>query len=206
MLDREQIQSRISAFRARYGVQDRDEAEIVSRAGQPACITVATNMAGRGTDIHLSDDVRAAGGLHVIGTEFHESARIDRQLAGRSARQGDPGSFEQLASFEDLILAEAWGSTVASELIASAQRGFETNYAISLFQRAQWDLEQRQRRQRTLLVETERRRQLRHHHRGGRPQRVLVEVVQRRDDPRDRRRLRSPAHRADSGLAGTVRR
>lgn len=72
--------------------QDGDEAQIVSEAGRAGCITVATNMAGRGTDIKLSTEARAGGGLHVILTEFHESPRVDRQLFGRSGRQGDVGS------------------------------------------------------------------------------------------------------------------
>jgi len=77
------------------------EAEIVSQAGQPGRITIATNMAGRGTDIHLHDDVRKSGGLHVIATEMHTNRRIDRQLVGRAARQGDPGSFQFWLSLED---------------------------------------------------------------------------------------------------------
>ncbi len=81
--------------------QDRDEAEIVARAGLEGRITVATNMAGRGTDIRLGPGIAARGGLHVILTEFHESPRIDRQLIGRCARQGEPGSWEAIVSFED---------------------------------------------------------------------------------------------------------
>jgi preprotein translocase subunit SecA len=81
--------------------QDRAEAEVVAAAGQPGQITVATNIAGRGTDIRLGPGVREAGGLHVILTEFHESARIDRQLYGRAGRQGDPGSTEAIVSLED---------------------------------------------------------------------------------------------------------
>ncbi len=81
--------------------QDADEAAIVARAGQPGAITVATNMAGRGTDIKLGPGVAAAGGLHVILTEFHESSRIDRQLYGRAGRQGDPGSCEAVVSLDD---------------------------------------------------------------------------------------------------------
>ena len=80
---------------------DDVEAEIVAQAGQPGRITIATNMAGRGTDIHLHDDVRKNGGLHVIATEMHTNRRIDRQLVGRSARQGDPGSFQFWLSLED---------------------------------------------------------------------------------------------------------
>lgn len=81
--------------------QDKDEAGIVAQAGQPGRITVATNMAGRGTDIKLAEAVASCGGLHVILTEFHESSRVDRQLIGRGARQGDPGSFEMLAALDD---------------------------------------------------------------------------------------------------------
>ena len=81
--------------------QDKEEAEIVARAGQVGGITVATNMAGRGTDIKLGKGVEALGGLHVIATELHESRRIDRQLFGRCGRQGDPGFFEVILSLED---------------------------------------------------------------------------------------------------------
>jgi preprotein translocase subunit SecA len=85
--------------------QDAEEAQIVAQAGQPAAVTVATNMAGRGTDILLHPEVRAAGGLHVILTEFHESRRIDRQLFGRAGRQGDPGSHQSLVALEDDLFA-----------------------------------------------------------------------------------------------------
>jgi preprotein translocase subunit SecA len=81
--------------------QDQAEAEAVSQAGQVGRITVATNMAGRGTDIKLAAEVAEKGGLHVILTEFHESARVDRQLFGRSARQGDPGSAEAIVCLQD---------------------------------------------------------------------------------------------------------
>ena len=80
---------------------DAQEAEIVSHAGKIGKIMVSTNMAGRGTDIKLAQGVEALGGLHVILTEFHESTRIDRQLFGRSGRQGEAGSFAPYASFED---------------------------------------------------------------------------------------------------------
>ena len=85
--------------------QDKDEAEAIGKAGQAGCITVATNMAGRGTDIKLSLEVKEKGGLHVILTEFHESARVDRQLFGRSARQGDPGSVEAIVCLEDELFS-----------------------------------------------------------------------------------------------------
>ncbi len=81
--------------------QDADEAELIKHAGEAGHITVATNMAGRGTDIKPPQEVKERGGLHVILTEYHESARIDRQLFGRSARQGDPGTVQALVCLED---------------------------------------------------------------------------------------------------------
>ncbi len=80
------------------------EAEIVARAGEKGVVTIATNMAGRGTDIKLSPEVREAGGLAIIGTERHESRRVDRQLRGRSGRQGDVGSSVFYVSFEDTVM------------------------------------------------------------------------------------------------------
>jgi preprotein translocase subunit SecA len=94
--------------------QDRAEAEVVAAAGQAGRVTVATNMAGRGTDIRPDDAVASLGGLHVILTEFHESSRVDRQLFGRCARQGDPGSCEAIVALDDEIFtvcapwATAW--------------------------------------------------------------------------------------------------
>jgi preprotein translocase subunit SecA len=85
--------------------QDQEEAEIIAQAGQRGQITVATNMAGRGTDIVLGPGVKELGGLHVIATERHDARRIDRQLFGRCGRQGDPGSYESFASLEDEILS-----------------------------------------------------------------------------------------------------
>ena len=90
-----------SVLNAKYHQQ---EAEIVSRAGQRGSVTIATNMAGRGTDIKLGPGVPEAGGLHVIGTERHEARRIDRQLRGRCARQGDPGSSHFFISLEDDLM------------------------------------------------------------------------------------------------------
>jgi preprotein translocase subunit SecA len=108
-----QTSEAVAAHLARAGLeavvlnakQDADEAAVVAQAGQPGRITVATNMAGRGTDIVLAPQVRDAGGLHVVLTEFHESARIDRQLFGRCARQGDPGSCEAMACVHDDLFA-----------------------------------------------------------------------------------------------------
>jgi preprotein translocase subunit SecA len=84
--------------------QHEREATIVAEAGQPSAVTIATNMAGRGTDIVLGDGVAAAGGLHIIGTERHESRRIDNQLRGRAGRQGDPGSSRFFISLEDDLM------------------------------------------------------------------------------------------------------
>ncbi|MEY3405480.1 MAG: preprotein translocase subunit SecA, partial [Bacteroidota bacterium] len=84
--------------------QHQREAEIVAEAGKPGTVTIATNMAGRGTDIKLTPESRAAGGLAIIGTERHESRRVDRQLRGRSGRQGDPGSSKFYVSLEDNLM------------------------------------------------------------------------------------------------------
>ncbi len=83
--------------------QDQEEAEVIAKAGESGRITVATNMAGRGTDIRLAPDVAELGGLHVLATERHDARRIDRQLFGRCGRQGDPGSFQVIVSLEDEI-------------------------------------------------------------------------------------------------------
>ena len=85
--------------------QDKAEAEIVAAAGHPGRVTVATNMAGRGTDIKLAEGVSARGGLHVIMSERHDASRIDRQLAGRCARQGEPGAFRAFLSLDDPLFA-----------------------------------------------------------------------------------------------------
>jgi preprotein translocase subunit SecA len=99
MLKREKIPHNV--LNAKFHVQ---EAEIVQRAGQPGTVTISTNMAGRGTDIKLGPGVTKRGGLYVIGTERHEARRIDRQLRGRCARQGDPGSSRFYVSFEDDLM------------------------------------------------------------------------------------------------------
>ncbi|MFC0211096.1 preprotein translocase subunit SecA [Paenibacillus chartarius] len=90
-----------TVLNAKYHAQ---EAEIVSQAGQPGAVTIATNMAGRGTDIMLGEGVHELGGLHIIGTERHESRRIDNQLRGRAGRQGDPGSSQFYLSLEDDLM------------------------------------------------------------------------------------------------------
>ena len=99
--------------------QHQREAAIVARAGQRGAVTIATNMAGRGTDIRLGDGVADLGGLHIVGTERHESRRVDNQLRGRSGRQGDPGSSRFFVSFDDDIMrrfAPDWLPGVMSKL------------------------------------------------------------------------------------------
>ncbi|HEY7036173.1 MAG TPA: preprotein translocase subunit SecA, partial [Thermomicrobiales bacterium] len=93
--------------------QHEREAAIVEGAGQPATVTIATNMAGRGTDIKLGSGVAEAGGLHIIGTERHESRRIDNQLRGRSGRQGDPGSSRFYVSLEDELMRRFGSERIA---------------------------------------------------------------------------------------------
>ena len=122
------------------------EAEIVAQAGQSSSVTIATNMAGRGTDIKLSPEVKAAGGLAIIGTERHDSRRVDRQLRGRAGRQGDPGSSTFYISLEDKLMRlfgseriagmvdklgmeenEALESNMLSNAIENAQKKVEEN-------------------------------------------------------------------------------
>lgn len=113
-------------FELLNGLQNADEAEIVSKAGQPGAITIATNLAGRGTDIALHEDVRQRGGLHVIVTECQTSGRMDRQLIGRCARQGDPGSAEIFVSAEDTLVSQ-YGPWLANALCREADQNAEVH-------------------------------------------------------------------------------
>ncbi len=107
----------------------QQEAEIVSRAGQRGAVTIATNMAGRGTDIKLGEGVRDLGGLYVIGTERHESRRVDRQLRGRCSRQGDPGLTKFYLSLEDDLMRLFLQGNLASKLMeGSMQEGEELEH------------------------------------------------------------------------------
>ena len=103
------------------------EAEIIAKAGEKGSVTIATNMAGRGTDIKINDEVKELGGLCVIGTERHESRRIDNQLRGRSGRQGDPGFSQFCVSFEDDLMVR-FGTDKAKGLLA--RMGFDGEAAI----------------------------------------------------------------------------
>jgi len=142
---------------ARYHEQ---EAEIVADAGHAGHVTIATNMAGRGTDILLEDEVRRGGGLHVIATEMHSSKRIDRQLVGRSARQGDPGSFQFFLSLEDELLRCREPKEVARKRrVALPDRYGELGRTwLRYFRRVQNFLERMHQRQRKHLLKQERHR------------------------------------------------
>jgi len=140
--------------------QHEREAEIVSHAGEKGRVTIATNMAGRGTDIKPEASVKEAGGLHVLGTERHEARRIDRQLAGRTGRQGDPGSCQFFLSLEDELL-ESLGHHRQARLIALGRSGkdMDWNKFLPLFLKAQRRTERRHYIQRVDLMVYEKQRQ-----------------------------------------------
>lgn len=117
---------------------DQEEAEMISQAGRSGAITVATNMAGRGTDIVLDDAAREAGGLHVILTEMHSAKRIDRQFIGRSGRQGDPGSSQMFLSLEDeLVNQHAPAAVAALRARSSSEELRRPREALTVFRLAQ---------------------------------------------------------------------
>jgi len=156
---------RYQILNARFHEQ---EAEIVAEAGQPGSVTIATNMAGRGTDIRLHEDVRRAGGLHVIATEMHSSARIDRQLVGRAARQGDPGSCQFFLSLGDELLR-----CLKVEKLERIRKAAQPNAQgelpsrwLTLFRRTQRFLERLHRKERKLLLKHERQRSEAHQKMG----------------------------------------
>jgi len=125
--------------------QHAREAEVVKHAGETGTVTIATNMAGRGTDIKLSDDVKAAGGLAIIGTERHDSRRVDRQLRGRSGRQGDPGSSIFYVSLEDKLM-RLFGSERIAGLVdkmgMEEHEALEASMLSSSIERAQKKVEE----------------------------------------------------------------
>ncbi len=135
--------------------QNAEEAEIIARAGEAGQITVATNMAGRGTDIILGQGVKEQGGLHVIATERHDAGRIDRQLFGRSGRQGDPGSFEAMVSLEDELTQQhlpAWKRKLVSVIFSVSGGRFPSRWGRRLFQKAQREAERQHSRARRELL------------------------------------------------------
>ena len=125
--------------------QHAREAEVVKHAGEPSTVTIATNMAGRGTDIKLSEEVKAAGGLAIIGTERHDSRRVDRQLRGRSGRQGDPGSSIFYVSLEDKLM-RLFGSERIAALVdkmgMEEHEALEASMLSSSIERAQKKVEE----------------------------------------------------------------
>ncbi len=126
--------------------QDADEARIIESAGASGSMTVATNMAGRGTDIGLSSEVEASGGLHVIVAERNEAGRIDRQLIGRCARQGDPGTYQMFASLDDEIPEQFYSKPLRKLISLLARRGdgrLPTWLGVALLDIAQSSLERR---------------------------------------------------------------
>ena len=136
------------------------EAEIVAEAGKQGKVTVATNMAGRGTDIRLGEGVPELGGLYVVCTELHESQRIDRQLIGRCGRQGDPGAYRQFLSLDDEILQLGFGAKRAKSL---EKRGAKLTGPLAgyepLFRRAQRRVERRHFRDRKVMLYHDKERQ-----------------------------------------------
>ncbi len=147
------------------------EAEIVAQAGQYARVTVATNMAGRGTDIRLGEGVVELGGLHVICTEVHDAQRIDRQLKGRCGRQGDAGSHQQFLAMDDEILALAFTHKKAARMAARVAANAEgrVNTSPRLFRRAQRKIERRHFRGRRVLMYHEKHRKKMHVEMGQDP-------------------------------------
>lgn len=135
-----------------------EEAEIVALAGQAGKVTVATNMAGRGTDIKLAPDVHQSGGLHVICSELHDSARIDRQLIGRCARQGDPGTYRMYLAMDDDILKAGFGPKEAEKLARQGANMAATEGRARLFYRAQRKVERKHLRDRMILLYHEKQR------------------------------------------------
>ena len=125
--------------------QHAREAEVVAQAGQRSTVTIATNMAGRGTDIKLSDEVRKAGGLAIIGTERHDSRRVDRQLRGRAGRQGDPGSSTFYVSLEDKLMRLFGSERIASvvdKMGMEDDEALENSMLSSSIERAQKKVEE----------------------------------------------------------------
>jgi preprotein translocase subunit SecA len=135
---------------------DENEAQVVAQAGQRGAITVTTNISGRGTDIELGSDVRSLGGLHVISCQLNTAARIDRQLAGRAARQGDAGSVETMLSLETVLLARTLPSMLRITLHSCGTS--MPSWAVKLLARwPQASEEKRQKMQRQRLVERDER-------------------------------------------------
>ena len=155
----ERLSAALSAARLPHAVlnarNDAAEAAVVARAGLAGRITIATNMAGRGTDIKLGGGTDVLGGLHVIGAEFNESGRLDRQLFGRAGRQGDEGSHERVLCLDDDLLRDqsaGWLRAWAAERLAAHPRSGRL-IAAGLLRFVQWRIETRAARQRRRALE-----------------------------------------------------
>ncbi len=128
------------------GLQDEQEASLIAKAGQVGAVTIATNIAGRGTDIKLGEGAAERGGLHVIATELFASSRVERQLMGRAGRQGDPGSFEMVVSTDDPLLqrflpgmASEWKRKLAQSSMSESEwlpeiRKFKRKSSVNVMQ------------------------------------------------------------------------
>jgi len=160
----ERLSAKLKAVNVKHQVLNarhhESEADIVSGAGQPGVVTIATNMAGRGTDIKLGPGVAEAGGLHVLGTERHDARRVDRQLAGRCGRQGDPGSCQFFLCLEDELL-EALGQSRYDQFKehGRAAKSGEWQSYHRHFEVAQHRMERRHYKQRVDLMVYEKQRQ-----------------------------------------------
>lgn len=154
----EDLSARLSRLALEHQVLNavrlREEARIVAEAGLEGRITIATNMAGRGTDIQLGRGIPERGGLHVIATERHESRRIDRQLHGRCARQGDPGSAQNFVSADDELLRRhtpAWARNRLAKAL-SGDSAVAERFSRAAFRQAQWSAQRLAYRQRLAVL------------------------------------------------------
>lgn len=150
------LESRSIPHQVLNGKQDAEEATIVAAAGNAGAVTIATNMAGRGTDIRLSEAAREAGGLHVIAAEHHDSVRIDRQLVGRAARQGDPGTARFFACPEDQLIRQYDPDLGARMTRAADASGLITRDCSADIRRLQQRVEQHHFQRRRELYEQDR--------------------------------------------------
>ncbi|MDR0703746.1 MAG: preprotein translocase subunit SecA [Planctomycetaceae bacterium] len=148
------------------------EADIVAKAGEEGKVTVSTNMAGRGTDIKVPDKIVRLGGLHVICTEMHESARIDRQLIGRCGRQGDTGTYRQYLALDDHLIEKAYGPKKAKKYknygLKNPHKKYGQKY-LKLFQKAQRKVERNSFRSRKTMLYYEKERKKMQHSMGQDP-------------------------------------
>jgi preprotein translocase subunit SecA len=132
--------------------QDQEEADVISQAGEKRRVTIATSMAGRGTDIKLEAETESQGGLHVIITGLHDSSRVDRQLEGRSARQGDRGSYELIISLEDSVLSPGWSKILTVFSRIPMPSSMKNKLLLTIVRRCQSRIEKQHERMRTELL------------------------------------------------------